>query len=839
MKFSDGMKGQKGECDVKTRPIVCVSLSFLLGIYVAGEGTVFSRLLFLMALVVFALPPLWPPKDSRPVLRRRRSLLRLVLCLGFFLWGFLCLKNQQRTIARVEEAVNGLEEITLTGTIYKKEVKNSFYIYFLKNTYFFLESDEDSSGENSSNGDLSSGDSSGEEIRDSSQKITENIATQKKITIKQVQVYMEADEYAIGDTIAVTGSPSVFSVARNQGNFNEAAYYYGKGIYLRLWEEESCLVKNGFSLDESLYLIRLRLRKDYATLLSEEAAGVISTMVLGDKALLDSEIKELYQSCGISHVLAISGLHISLIGYTVYGFLRKIRCSYYTAGGIAGTLVFLFAKISGMELSTRRAVFMFLLLLLGNALGYLYDSISAVFLAALLTLLMNPLSLWYAGFLFSYSAVLAVVLGIKLWKKEEGRHLPEMVATSLGIQLFTLPLTLWFYYEFPLYTVLINSLLLPFMGILLGLGIVGGLAGLIYGKLGILFLYPVEVLLGCNQRVCRFFQSLPAATVITGQPPLWLMVGYYGVLILSLSLLSLYKHWPKKASLPKKKKKRLEAGVRVGTFLALGCMLLAVLFLRPEKEFYIAFLDVGQGDGIFIETEEGNCFFIDGGSSSVSSVGTYRILSFLKYHGIARVDGWFVSHADADHTSGLYELWEAGFQIDTLYLSRWMTKDEAYEELVNGAADYGTRVVALSVGDRVESGALSLTNLAPIRENSDRNAGSMVLLLEWEGFSALFTGDLDGEGEEDLVLLYPGLQVELLKVSHHGSKSSSVSAFLESVQPLVSVISCAKKNSYGHPAAETVARLLAANSEIFYTMEGGQITVTWKNGQVYVREFVP
>ncbi len=248
---------------------------------------------------------------------------------------------------------------------------------------------------------------------------------------------------------------------------------------------------------------------------------------------------------------------------------------------------------------------------------------------------------------------------------------------------------------------------------------------------------------------------------------------------------------------------------------------------------------MGQGDGIFLTDGAGTRVMIDGGSSSESSVGTYEIEPFLKYHGIKKIDVWILTHGDSDHYSGLLELLEGGYQVNYLLLAEAMPRDETWEKLDSAALENGTEVVYVTAGDGIALKDCEMTCLYPAAEDGsgaageeetkiaeeDANEFSQVWLLEKGDMSVMFTGDL-GEEQERIMLEREALSdCAVLKVAHHGSKYSSCAEFLEAVSPEYAVISCGANNIYGHPAQETLDRLADAGCEIYQTSQCGQITV--------------
>ena len=313
-----------------------------------------------------------------------------------------------------------------------------------------------------------------------------------------------------------------------------------------------------------------------------------------------------------------------------------------------------------------------------------------------------------------------------------------------------------------------------------------------------------------------------------------------------------------------------EAYVIVGwQYGGIAISILIVLVTFPVSgHFELDILDVGQGDGIFLRTEEEHTIFVDGGSTSEKQVGTYRVLPFLKYKGVRQIDFWLVSHTDEDHISGLREALKAGYEIERLVFSEYIVRDEAYEELCDLAEENGTQILYVTAGDTLHLGNARIHVLYPkaesnmsfvargnnaaftVRQNSalDKNSTSLVFLYEEEGFLALFTGDIGSEQEQEVLDAVESLvaqkvisdvEVDVYKVAHHGSKYSNSEEFLRVLMPEISVISCAERNRYGHPHAETLERLDEVGCKVFRTDRIGQIRITMdKDGNIWGVESV-
>lgn len=558
--------------------ILCqVALSFLLGILLALSKS--NWIIFIVFACVFNC--CISRKDNYS--KKKKVIffgIRLILHITCSLLGYSRYEHQETKYQIFNARIENEKQITITGKIAKKEIKNDQIIYYLKNATTQIQN--------------------------------------RLITCQEALIYDDTEQYPIGTNIQVEGDIRPFRRAANQGNFHEQNFYKSKNIWLAL-NADQIISLNPIkpTITEQLWQLKKKIHKVYAKHLPEEQAGVLSMMTIGEKSLLDPEIKSLYQRSGISHILAISGLHISLIGTGLFRILRKTGLPIPFACTIAIIFVYCFGIMSGMEVSTTRAVIMFLLQISAIAFRYSYDSITALSVSMVIQLFINPFGIVYAGFLFSYAAVLGVTTVVRVMeqfrhgntKKGSGeKKLLRMVTStlfvSLGIQFATLPLSIYFYYEFPVYSVLINAILLPLMGVLLPVGLIGGVLGIMRNG-GLILVQIAGWMLEFNEFICNLFQQLPKAVYITGQPPMWILSSYYLLLLLILWIMDQLKETEQ----DRWKKSLIQM---MPMLLLIGL----IVYKRPD-DFEVTFLDVGQGDGIHIATEEGKNFFIDGGSSNI------------------------------------------------------------------------------------------------------------------------------------------------------------------------------------------------------------------------------
>lgn len=748
-------------------------------------------------------------------------------------------------------------------------------------------------------------------------------AEKKSYPVGTILIYYskKSDIISIGNQVKVTGSLEHFQTPRNPGQFNEWFYYRSRQYQYKFFGEEiEILEPRVWIMREFLRDLRQRLALVYENNLALEEAGVMKAMVLGEKSGLSEDIKSLYQQNGIGHLMAISGLHVSLLGMGFYKLLERLGSPKKLSCIVAICFIWLYGLMTGFSVSTNRAVVMLMLSLAAGIVGRTYDMATALAISGSLILMQQPMLCLDCGFLLSFGAIVGIgllnpmlvkVFGLeedeksKKEKKEKsqkgksnlrlmtesiwdlvanvtGKTVIRSLVASLSVQIMTLPIILYFYYEVPFYSVVLNIIVLPLMSILLSVGIIGGMAGVIFHGIPVasrFFLGSAHVILNFYEKCGELFRELPYSRVITGQPAIWQIVIYYVL----LGLLVCIFHWAeseeyigigkififgKKSGIRKGRKqgfsRSLKGSLQKSLWESLWenlwlnwkkasvwwkrsiCVILffvLVVVLIPTEKWIqtgleMTFLDVGQGDCIFLKNGTGMTCLIDGGSTDEKKVGTYRIIPFLKAKGIRKLDYVMVTHADGDHMNGILELLEdsskGGIRVENLVLPKTTLIEENYEKLVTLAAENKIPVLYIKTGDRLVDRGLEITCLHPATdfEPEDVNSYSMVLEVEYGKFKVLLTGDL-GMKEEVMLLGNGNLEdVFLLKVAHHGSKNSSCEEFLEKVNPELAVISCGEDNSYGHPHVETLERLESVGSKVMSTAEYGAITVRIGEGGV-------
>ena len=672
-----------------------------------------------------------------------------------------------------------------------------------------------------------------------------------------------------GQICSVKGHFLELSPATNEGEFSLPSYYKGEGISGVFQAKTIELVRGESSpFAKELFTLKQSLGNRIDALFPEETAGFLKSLFLGERSGITLSEKSLYQSAGISHILAISGLHLSLLGEFFYRLFRKAKLSSLLSSLITSFFLFSYFLFTGSSHSAFRALFMLFLRFAAIQLGKGKDLLSQLSFALLFLLWLNPLSLYSIGMQCSFFTLFIFFLleerpGKTVRKKKEkalskickkhalgfSKHpslllkfpsclsklipcflstLPHRLQGSFLFYLALLPLFSLTQFSFPLYAPLLNLLLLPLLPFFFLLGAVSIFLSYLPEQdflLLRLLSFSSRFLLNLLFQIFHLFMekslALPFSRILLGKMQALSVILYFLVLYLLF-------FFPKAKSL--------------SLLLSLGFLLSLPLYLpKPPKELEIAVLDVGQGDG-FVLRKGRLVFTIDNGSTSKNLFPEQIFFPYCKAKRIQHIDYALLTHCDRDHISGIQALLEKNSSIGLshLILPASALEDHRYDLLKRLAYNHGADIFYWQKGDELvfsEQGICLPTKENALAENSavakkgwsdakghqlhircfypndasymeEANAHSIGCLLEYGHFRMLFTGDMPKEAEEALLENCREAEVspvvDVLKLAHHGSKTSSCPSFLSKTQAKFALFSYGKKNRYGHPHKNTV-----------------------------------
>lgn len=605
----------------------------------------------------------------------------------------------------------------------------------------------------------------------------------------------------------------------NPHAFSYRSYLWRKGIGLcASGRSDRLTIRAGSSPRAALLALRSRLARQISRLYPEPYAGVVRALVLADKTELDEDIQEVFRTCGIAHLLALSGLHLAVLAGAVHWLLSRLRLPHRVCFAVTMAVLCAYAVLVGSPASVLRAMLLYGFLTLAHITSRPYDGLTALLAALAILLLLNPLWIEDSGMILSFTSVGGILFfqgmlrtpverparvkhpRLERLRRRALTYLSESAAVSLGAQLGSLPAIICAFHEINLLSLAANLFAVPLVGLALPLALFSVPLSMISLPLGRLLAWPVRWVLWLVTGLSGRFAAFSFATVRCATWPTGLLIAYAACALL--------------ASPYCLKKEPLRY-----LFLALLPMLCAVAWLIPRFQhttgLEVQFVDVGQGDGAVLFCE-GQVCLID--------VGEYdNMADYLDAIGKAP-DRVILSHPHSDHCAGLEALLKRFPAAELCISDSFLTcedKDEGIEELLLQAETIGWTIRELTEGETL---ALSPQVTATVVQALDApldegNELSMVLEVAYAGRSVLFTGDLGLRYETGD---YPDCDV--LKVAHHGSKYSTGDRLLAAAQPEIAVISVGY-NSYGHPTQEALSRLQVAGARVYRTDQCGLITL--------------
>lgn len=640
----------------------------------------------------------------------------------------------------------------------------------------------------------------------------------------KISFFSALPDLGFGDYVIITGKLTKHRGPSNPGGFDYKSYYSSDGIYLKLSASDSHIHirperhrSPGWirSADQAFYILREWMKGVWREVVSEEETGILSAMILGDKSGLSDEMKDRFRSSNLSHLIAVSGLHVScflipiLFCFKITG-KRRVRKI-----GIVLSLLF-FGFLTGWSASVTRAVIMSVYGVIASFFDRRVDSISGLFTSSILLLLVDPYVISDIGFQLSFCATLSIILiGRRLTERIDRclpRFLSQPIASMLSAQIGMIPILIKLSAKQSPALMLISifgtvlsqgicTLAIPISAIYFALSSIV----LDHTMFRIMFL-PVRGLIFLLDRISRIgeIDFVDALRLETLSPII--VIGIFGLVLLTIL---------KRSSL-----KRCLSLVTAFIMIAGICTQIHSYVNRPMAT--VVFLDVGQGDSALI-LAQGKSVLIDGGEAEMCD----RVLiPTLNYYGIRKVDIILMTHLHSDHGGGLLEL-ITEHRAENIGVP-FFGEGEDYDKITQGH-EVDDIFYLLSRGDRIcLSDDVCLYILHPSEPTCNGgNEDSLVTMLMISGTGVLFMGDSGFSTEEELmkdveIRSFIDHNTDIMKVGHHGSKYSTSEEFLSLTAPEAAIISVGN-NFYGHPTIETISRLQEANADVFRTDNNGAV----------------
>ena len=639
-------------------------------------------------------------------------------------------------------------------------------------------------------------------------------------------------------------------------------------------------------------------------LLPTENASICIGLLLGDQSFITEEIKESFRQSNLSHMLAISGSHIAYLLPAVLTFFSIFPLHQRFKKCIGIVFLIFFMLLVGFAPSIVRACLMSMYILLAQILYKKADVYQSLGISTIIILLGNPYALLNIGFQLSYGGTIGIVLFskklcLKRLKedkivkqsdsieqnedlKEKGKKekkekktepktkketikdvvnkvknsIKEMAIVSLAANLIIFPIMIYHFNTLSATFLISNILASPISAISLIIGLIFIILLFVCNPLAILFSYILNPLLTLFVKIAQWSSKLPLSQILLPTPAIWQITIYY--IILFLIFFPKWENTTKNTVKNSRTEKTYQFVIKYQKQIILLFILLLLFpyFLTnlPSSHLTISMIDVGQGDSMLIQTPKGKNILIDGGGSELGTfdVGEKTLLPYLLDKNITKIDYMLFSHFDSDHCDGLFTILEK-LPVKNVIISKQGKSSENFKQFLSIIQEKKVNVLLVQEGDNIViDNEISINILFPqadfISENILNN-NSIVAKLEWKNSSGevissiLLTGDIEQIAEEKLVEKYQNtniLNATILKVAHHGSKSSSIQPFLELVKPKVALIGVGENNHFGHPNEGVLQRLENLYTIIFRTDKNGEINLKIdKNGKIQAKTKLP
>lgn len=644
-----------------------------------------------------------------------------------------------------------------------------------------------------------------------------SITSQKLITSEykandRINMYLYTSErLMLGDVVKFESKLRHGNIKRNESDFNEELYFKTKKIKYKVFSDEVLVCGKTSSLQISINKISEKIQSIIYNIYNEKDAGIITAMVIGDKTGLDSKIYETYRQAGIVHIIAISGLHISILA-TILLFLLKPFGRYVPPIILLIFLAF-YSILTGCSVSIVRASIMMLFYIMGGLISRRYDILSSAAVTCCILLCYNPYYIYDLGFQYSFISVFAIGLTTEILNKYNIKNkFIALFIISLAVSLATKPITMYNFYYINSIDVFLNVIVLFIMQIMMPLILISVVAGFIYIKLGLLVGTVVHLLLNIIEYLSEITLKIPLSYIMTGGASILIIITLY------LIIISVYK-------------------ILIGKKYTIPLLLICILFIAYTNiskytGFQADFIYVGQGDCTILR-ENDKCFLIDCGSSEYRPYGQ-TILNELSYNNVKKINGIYISHLDYDHMGGIIEI--ADFiTIENIYIGSNFIENENYYMLLDAASKNNINIEYIDIGHSNKISENSTINLIYFDTNcKNTNESSAIFKLISGNKSILFTGDINSKISDTLVKFYD-ISADILKVPHHGSKYSNSYGFINAVNPRLAINFAGYNNVYGHPNIETIDLYENSNIPFLSTNYDGMVKIRIKDNNIYYK----
>lgn len=616
----------------------------------------------------------------------------------------------------------------------------------------------------------------------------------------------------VGDMLLINGTYLEPDVARNERGFNYKEYLKTLEIYGTVEINHYKVIKKGRINKLILYTARLKeiLKSNISKVIKKaENKNLLIAMILGDTEDLSEELKTDFLNSNLYHILSVSGGQVSniIIGITILFRLLKIHKKIMDILCVVILIEFMF--LTGLTPSIIRACIMCIISLISGLILKRYDIANSLGISLLIILINNPFAINSLSVLLSYFGFLGIiVLGSftikevnKVIKNNILRYILNIVISSVAAQIFIFPIILYIFGTISLTFIFSNLLIIPLSTVITIIGLFIMICPLqIFGF--------VEPLIELTINIVGFFSNIGISKIYCIIPNIKEIITYY--------VMSLYLYYMLRRDYIYKIKHFFRKYKKIIVIILLLSIGTSYIYKNIPKDLYINFIDVGQGDSTLITTQFNKKILIDGGGSEFSStfdVGEKTLLPYLLKKKIHKLDYVIISHFDSDHVGGILTILEE-LNVKQVLIPKQVEYSENYNKFLDIIKKRNIKVKIVGEGNTINIDKNTYLDILWPEEKQIKdnvlNNNSLIVILCYKNFKMLFTGDIEEIAEQRLLQKYENtekLTADILKVAHHGSKSSSIAEFLEKVNPRIALIGVGKNNKFGHPNAGVLDRL--------------------------------
>ncbi len=674
------------------------------------------------------------------------------------------------------------------------------------------------------------------DIEEKEYNYTFTIRTKDDYFLVNLKKNKEEISLEYGDKLQISGEYQEPNKARNYKGFDYKNYLKINKVYgiIRVDLYTNIIIKHQKNLSNFkllIHKIREKLKQNIQELLTKETYALGIGILIGDNSRINEKIVEDFKNSNLSHMLAVSGAHINYVVLTVSILFTKKRAGIKAQRVVTIMMMLFFMELTQMTSSVVRAGISCIIYMLASLLYRKVDVINAMAISTLLILLNNPFKLFDIGFQLSYAGTLGIILFCKLInipiKNKLLKYLKDSIIISISANIFIIPIMMYQFNTISLTFILSNLLAGPLLGISIILEIIVLLISFMSINIAAIPAKVLNILLILIINIANWFSNIKISKIYVITPQIISIVAYY--LICAAIIL--------------KQKNRKIIVIIMLTVLIIN------LFPTPKK-LRINFIDVGQGDSTLIRTETNKVILIDSGGSTASSsfdVGNKVLLPYLLDRRIKKIDFIIVSHFDADHCQA-FETVIDNINVRKVVVCKQSMITQEYLNIINKCKKKNIKIIVVERGDKLKIDKRTEFEILHPGERflddgkGGLNANAIVCKMNYKLnngkiFSILFTGDIEVEAEKELEQVYgKKLKADILKIAHHGSKTSSREEFIKLVSPKIALIGVGENNKFGHPADITLKRLEKENVKVYRTDQMGEVSITInKNGEIKVK----